>query len=153
MCTHRSFLFRGLDLAPLLDRLCQVDAIHGQFDLPDLIVFGEAIEVIDREDQSLGHDFIVRDFEVEGLVEDRVQSLSVDLRLELFLLVRQEVDFAVGVTRASSITGREILSLDHRHRQLRVKEEQVLISFLAQTDTWYTRDREANILTFVELKS
>ena len=112
---YRSFLFRRLDLAPLLDRLSQVDAVHGDLDLSNLVMFGEAIEVVDREDEGLRDDLVVGDFEVEGFIEDGIQGLSVDLRLELLLLVRKEVDFAVGITGATGVAGRQLFCLKHRH--------------------------------------
>lgn len=121
MGTDRSFLLRGLDVAPLLNRLGQVHAIHCDFDFTDLIVLGEAIKVVDREDQCLRHDFVVRNLEVERLIEDRVKSLAMDFRFKLLLLVRQQVDFAVRVTGATGIAGGQILSLDHRHSQLRLE--------------------------------
>lgn len=55
--------------------------------------------------------------EHERLVELRIEGLAVHLRLELLLLVRQQVDLYVGIRSAAHVQGRQLLRLDHGHRQ------------------------------------
>lgn len=56
----------GDQVAPLLDRLGQVNLTQWDLHLTDLVVFGEPIEVVDAEHQRLGHDVGVGDLLGEG---------------------------------------------------------------------------------------
>ena len=56
--------------------------------------------------------------EHERLVEYRIESLPVDLRLVLLLLVREDEDFDVRIRRAGHVHPGKVRRLDHAHRQL-----------------------------------
>lgn len=92
--------------------------IHGELDLTNLIMFGEAIKVKDIENEGLGNNFVVGDLEGEAFIEDRIEGLSMNFGLLLGLLVGKKIDFAVWITSSSSITCRKILRLNDSYRQL-----------------------------------
>lgn len=55
--------------------------------------------------------------EYESLVEDGVESFAMHFGLEFFLLIRQQVDFDVGVGGAAHVQSGQLLRLYHGHRQ------------------------------------
>lgn len=61
------------------------------------------------------------DLEGEGLIEDRTEVLALDFGLKLLLLVRQEVDFDVGIRGPAHVHGWQVLSLDDANYQLEKK--------------------------------
>ena len=58
------------------------------------------------------------DLENERLVEDRVQRLAMNLRLELSLLVRHDVDLDVRIGRPTHVHCRQLGRLDYSDSQL-----------------------------------
>lgn len=60
---------------------------------------------------------IVIHLELERFVEHRVQRFPVYFRLELLLLVRQQVNLHVRVRCTSHVQGGQVFRLDHRHRE------------------------------------
>lgn len=60
------FLIRAVQVSPLLDWFGQVKRVHGYFNLPDDIVFGEAIKVIHWHDQSLPAHLLKRNLEFKS---------------------------------------------------------------------------------------
>lgn len=122
MPTSTQYLALGLlhagQVAPLLDRLRQVDLVQGNLHLANLVVLRESVwqdfvffkkpchwrrqsvrqtrakiilpvKVVDSKHQRLGGDLGVGHLKVERLIEHGIQCLAVNFGLELFLLVGQ----------------------------------------------------------------
>ena len=75
----------GEHFVPVLD--LHRSALTAQHELADRLVPAHPIVVHDGDDQAGLTDLLVGDVEDEGLVEDRVQVLLVDLRLLLLHLL------------------------------------------------------------------
>ena len=58
-------------------------------------MLGEAVEVVDGQDEGAPHGLAVGDLEAERLVERRVQRLAVHAGLLLALSVGHQVDLCV----------------------------------------------------------
>lgn len=55
------FLLSALQVSPLVQRLAQVHAVHGDLYLTDHVVFGETVKVINLQHQSLPTQLCIRD--------------------------------------------------------------------------------------------
>lgn len=75
--------------------------------------------------------------ERKGLIEDGIESLLVDLRVKLLLLVREDEDLHVRVRGATAVHGEKIGGLQDSHSQLgREKEGRSLENGLLVTARW-----------------
>lgn len=57
------FLLSALQVPPLLHRLAQVHAVHGDLYLADHVVFGETVKVKNLQHQRLSTQLCIRDLE------------------------------------------------------------------------------------------
>lgn len=71
----------------------------------------------------VGHDMVFSllrgqrsHLECERLIKDGAESFAVHLRLELLLLVGQQVDLHVRIGGATHVQGGQVLRLMHSHR-------------------------------------
>ncbi|TNN30168.1 hypothetical protein EYF80_059684 [Liparis tanakae] len=155
-------------ILPFLYRLGEVDAVHGDLDLADDVVFTETVKVehlqhqrltaqltvgnLEREEGRKGEEEegLVTDLKGEGLIEDGTKVLALDFGLELLLLVRQHVDLDVGVRGAAQVHGRQVLSLEDADYQLEKEEETSWIGcpLGVQGHTGYTPLTPLTPLTF-----
>lgn len=63
--------------------------------------------------------------EDESLIENRTEVLALDFGLKFFLLVRQHVDFNVGVRSPAHVHGCQVLSLQDAYYQLRRRKKKI----------------------------
>lgn len=57
------FFLSTLQVSPLLQRLAQIHAVHGDLYLTDHVVFGETVKVKNLQHQSLSTQLCIRDLE------------------------------------------------------------------------------------------
>lgn len=63
MTTQYLLLLSTLQISPLLHRLAQIHAVHGDLDLADHVVFGETVKVKNLQHQRLSTQLCIRDLE------------------------------------------------------------------------------------------
>jgi len=52
--------FNARDFGPFFDGLSQVDLAERHFDFANLVVFGEAVTIVNSKNKSLGHGLSIR---------------------------------------------------------------------------------------------
>lgn len=60
------FFFSPGEILPFMYRLCEVNGVHGDFDLTDEVVFSKAVKIKHLQHQSLTSQLAVRDLQASS---------------------------------------------------------------------------------------
>ena len=117
--TTHVFLLERINPAPHGDLVREVDAVEGDVDLPDALVAGELVVIIDEHlERGLGQ-LGGAHLEQEVLVEHGVHRLLLDPALQHAAAVGQQRHLDVWRRRARAVPRHQVTRLPHRHRQHR----------------------------------